>query len=146
MLRVAVIILIVMLVYAGIYSLMSIIVPTVMMKSALTATTGKTIDNARSDGYLKALTVDQIKTGAFALATVASGFFVLFAAFRKAQKWAWYAFLVVGGIAWLNGLIITIATGDMMNMLFQIIGMVIFLVGLLLPIEVFFTKEEKKEA
>lgn len=146
MLRVAVIILIVMLVYAGIYSLMSIIVPTVMVKSALTATTGKTIDNARSDGYSKALTVDQIKTGAFSLSTVASGFFVLFAAFRKAQKWAWYAFLVAGGIAWLNGLIITIATGDMMNMLLTIIGMVIFLVGLLIPIKVFFAKEEKKEA
>jgi hypothetical protein len=142
MLKVAVIILIVMLAYAGIYSLMSIFAPTVMMKSALTAATGKTIDNARSDGYLKALTVDQIKIGAFALATVASGFFVLFAAFQKAQKWAWYAFLVVGGIAWLNGLIITIATGDMMNMLLQIIGMVIFLVGLLIPIKVFFAKKE----
>jgi hypothetical protein len=34
----------------------------------------------------------------------------------------------------------------MINMLFQIIGMVIFLVGLLIPIKVFFAKEEKKEA
>ena len=130
-----------MLVYAGIYSLISIIVPTVMMKGVLTATTGKTIDNAQSDGYLKALTVDQIKTGLFALATVISGFFILFAAFRKAQKWAWYAFLFVGGIAWLNGVIISIAIGDMINMIANIIGIVIFLVGLLLPIKVFFAKE-----
>lgn len=142
MLKVAVIILIVMLAYAGVYSLMCIITPTVMMKSTLTATTGKTIDNARSDGYLKVLKIDQIRIGAFALATVASGFFVLFAAFRRAQKWAWYGFLVVGGIAWLNGLIVTIVIGDMMNMLLQIIGMVIFLVGLFIPIKVFFAKKE----
>jgi len=142
MLKVAVIILIVMLAYAGIYSLISIIAPTVTMKGTLAATTGKTTDNARSDGYIKALAVNQVKTGAFALASVVSGFFVLFAAFRKAQKWAWYAFLCVGGISWLNGLIISIATGDMMNMLPNIIGMVIFLVGLLLPIKVFFGKKE----
>lgn len=142
MLKAAVIILIVMLAYAGIYSLMSIFVPTVAMKSALTATTGKTIDDARKDGYLNALMVDQIKIGAFALATVVSGFFVLFAAFRKTQKWAWYAFLFAGGIAWLNGLITAIATRDMMNILLQIIGVVIFLVGLLIPIKVFFSKKE----
>lgn len=142
MLKAAVIILIVMLAYAGIYSLISIFVPTLTMKSALTATTGKTIDDARRDGYLNSLVVDQIKIGIFALATVISGFFVLFAAFRNAQKWAWYAFLVVGIIGWLNGLITAIAIGDMANLLLQIIGVVIFLVGLLIPIKVFFSKKE----
>ena len=141
MLKASVIILVIMLAYAGVYSLMSIIVPKAVMKSALEATIGKTLDNARDDGYLRSLTAGQRNTGVFALASVASGFFVLFAAFRKAQRWAWWAFLVVGGIAWLGGLIVTMAIGDNTNMLMQLIGLVIFLVGLLIPVKAFFTKE-----
>lgn len=142
MLKVGVIILVVMLAYAGIYSLMNIIAPKVMMKSSLDATTNKTIDDAEKDGYLKALKFDQIRIGVYALAVVASGFFVLFAAFWKAQKWAWYAFLVVGVIAWLGGLLIAIVTMDTMNLILKIIGTVIFLVGLLIPVKAFFTKKE----
>ena len=153
MLKVAVIILIVMLAYGGIYSLMSIIVPKVIMKSALEATTGKTLDNAQDDGYMKALTGGRRNHGLYALTTTIAGFFVLFAGFRKGQKWAWWAFLVVGGIAWLWGLLYSIVIVDKVNIPFMAIGMVIFLVGLLLPIKEFFAKraeggakEEPKEA
>jgi len=146
MMKTAVIILEVMLAYAAVYSLMCIITPEVMMASSLNAATGKTTDNARADGYLKDLVVDQINAGTFAFATVISGVFVLFAGFRKVQRWAWYAFLVVGGIAWLRGLIISIAIADRMNLLFQIIGMVIFLVGLLIPVRAFFAKAAEKPA
>ena len=59
MLKVAVVILVIMLAYGGIYSLMSIIVPKVVMKSSL-KTEGITVDNAREDGYLKSLVVTQI--------------------------------------------------------------------------------------
>jgi len=144
MLKAAVIVLIVMLAYAGIYSLMSIFVPAVMMKGALTATTGKNLDNARDDGYLKALTGGQRNIGIYALTTTIAGFFVLFAGFRKGQKWAWWSFLVVGGIAWLLGLIYSQVIGDKVNSLLMAIGIVIFLVGLLIPVKEFFGKEAEK--
>jgi len=140
MLKVAVIILIIMLAYGGIYSLMSIIVPKVMMKSAFAATTGKTLDNARDDGYMKALTGGRRNHGLYALTTTIAGFFVLFAGFRKAQKWAWWAFLVVGGIAWLWSLVYAIIIVDKVAIPFTAIGMVMFLVGLLIPIKAFFGK------
>jgi hypothetical protein len=123
-----------------VYSLMALIVPEVVMRSSLKAMTGKTLDEAQNDGYLKALALGPRHVGVFALASTASGFFILFAAFRKAQRWAWWAFLVVGGIAWLGGLIVTIAIADKLNMVLYIIGLVIFLVGLLLPVKVFFAK------
>ena len=85
MLKVAVVILVVMLAYACVYSLMCVIAPKVVLKSALQASAKKSIEDAENDGYLKAFTIDQIHIGAFALATTISGFFVLFAAFRKAQ-------------------------------------------------------------
>jgi hypothetical protein len=141
MLKAAVIILVIMLAYGGVYSLMSIIAPKVTIKSTLEARAGKTISDAESDGYLSALTGIQRHQGAFALTTTIAGFFVLFAGYRKAQKWAWWSFLIVGGIAWLWGLISTIVIGDNMNMILHVVGMVIFLVGILIPIKAFFGKE-----
>ena len=142
MLKVAVIVLIVMLAYAGIYSLMTIIAPNLMMGSTFKAATGKALDSQDPD--FKVLLGGQRLAGVFALTTVISGFFVLFAGFRKAQKWAWWAFLVVAGIAWLWGLISSITIVDKMNMILYIIGTVIFLVGLLLPIKEFFVKGAEK--
>ena len=141
MLKAAVVILVIMLAYGGVYSLMSIIAPKLMMKSALEAATGKTVDDAKDAGYLKPLKSGQRNGGVFALTTTIAGFFVLFAGFRKAQKWAWWSFLVVGGIAWLWSLILAIVIGDKMGIPFMAIGMVIFLVGLLIPVKAVFGKE-----
>lgn len=143
MLKVAVVVLIVMLAYGGIYSLMNIIVPKVIMKSSFKAVAGEALDTVKDANYLKALLGSYRGMGVYALATVIFGFFVLFAAFRKAQKWAWWSFLVVGGIMWLWGLINTIVVVDTVNIILHAIGMVIFLVGLLIPVKAFFAKEAK---
>jgi len=145
MLKVATIILVIMLAYAGIYSIMSLIAPKVMMGSAFQSVTGETLESIQNPGYLKALLGGQRNMGLFALTTVISGFFVLFAGFRKGEKWAWWAFLVVGGLAWLWGLINAIIIVDKVNLPMEIIGMVIFLVGLLIPVKVFFAKETQAE-
>jgi hypothetical protein len=60
---------------------------------------------------------------------------------KKAQKWAWWAFLLVGGIAWIFGLVTQIGEGDMMNLIGHVIGTVLWLIGILLPIKVFFPKK-----
>jgi len=145
MLKVATIILVIMLAYAGIYSIMSLIAPKVMMGSAFQSMTGETLESIQNPAYLKALLGGQRNMGLFALTTVISGFFVLFAGFRKGEKWAWWAFLVVGGLAWLWGLINAIIIVDKVNLPMEIIGMVIFLVGLLIPVKVFFAKETQAE-
>lgn len=116
MLKVGTIILIIMLAYAVAYSVIGIIEPK--------------------------LTTGNRNTGVYALTTAISGFFILFAGFQKAQKWAWLAFLVVGGIAWLWGLIYSIAVVDKVNIILTAVGMVIFLVGLLLPVKAFFVKKQ----
>lgn len=144
MLKVAVIVLIVMLAYAGVYSLMSLIVPNLMMESAFKAVTGKTLGNVEDAGYLKIMQRGQRLAGLFSLTTVISGFFVLFAGFQKAQKWAWWGFLIVADTAWLGGLIFSIVVADKMNIILYIIGEVISLVGVLLPIKEFFVTEAEK--
>jgi hypothetical protein len=145
MLKVAVVILVIMLAYGGIYSLMSIFVPKAMMGSAFNARTGKALDSVQDADYLGMLVGTHRQLGLYALTTTIAGFFVLFAGFRKAQKWAWWSFLVVGGIAWLWGMISAIIIVDKVNMPLQIIGMVLFLVGILIPIKAFFGKEAPEE-
>ena len=144
MLKAAVVILVIMLAYAGIYSLMNIIVPKVIMESSFKAVTGESLDSITNAGYLKALSLSHRYMGVYALVTVILGFFVLFIGFRKAQKWAWWSILAGGGIMWLWGLIITIVIVDVVNLIGHIIGMVLFLVGLLLPIKAFFAKAEEE--
>lgn len=138
MLKVAVAILVVMLAYACVYSLLGIIVPKVLLGSTLKAS-GKSVEQAEEAGYMGIIATAQRNVGVFAMTTVISGAFVLFAAFRKAQRWAWWAFLVIGGVAWIGGLLITIGVGDKMNMILHLIGLVVFLVGLLLPVKEFFS-------
>jgi len=143
MLKVAVVILAVASVYAGIYSLMVFTVPETMAQINFKAITGKTLDSVQDADYLRAASNETRITGLYALTTVISCFFILFAGFRKAQKWAWWAFLVVGGIAWLWGVIDNIVIGNKLHIPLQAIGLVLFLVGILLPVKVFFAKEAK---
>lgn len=141
MLRLAVFILVIMLIYAGAYSVISIIKPDMIVESTVKGATGKTLDDAQNDGYLAAFLVLSKDAGLFGLAATVSGLFILFTGFRKARKWAWLALLIAGGIAWVGGLILAISIGDRLNILIRAIGTAISLVGLLLPIKVFFAKQ-----
>lgn len=140
MLKVAVVVLIIMLAYGGIYSLINVFAPKVLMKSSFKAITGEALDSVTDAGYLKALSGSHRYMGVYSLATVICGFFVLFGAFQKAQKWAWWSFLVVSSIMWLWGLINAIVFVDAGNLIGHIIGLILFLVGILIPVKVFFVK------
>jgi len=147
MLKVAVIILAVACVYAGIYSLMAIITPETMVQSTFEAVTGKTVDSVQDADYLKALSHETRGAGFYALAAVIFSFAILFTGFRKAQQWAWWSFLVGSSVAWLWGIIGGIVTGDKLHLSLHAIGMVLLLAGILLPVKVFFGKavEEAEE-
>ena len=144
MLKVAVVILTVMLAYAAIYSLMALIVPKVILKSSIQATIGKTLEDAQDDGYLRVLTFIMINLGGISLSQLIASFFILFLGFRKAQIWAWLALLIIGCVGWGVGLIINIVSGDMTNMTLHIIGVVIFLIGIFLPVKEFFVKPSQE--
>jgi len=139
MLKVAVIILLVVFSYSVIISLMEIFVPTVATGNILKAVTGETLDSVQSAGYLKAIKLGIMSSGIHALSSSIVCLFVLFTGFRKAQKWAWWA-LLVGGCISGGGGILPISIGDWVYSFIYIIGVVIFLVGIFLPIKAFFAK------
>ena len=141
MLKVSTVILLIMLVFGGVYSLMLIFTPKMILSSGFEAETGEQLEDIQNANYLKVMVSEMMNMGVLGLSAVISAIFILFAAFRKAEKWAWWALLVTGVLAWGYGSIYNIITGDMLNSLLHLIGIVIFLVGLLLPVKAFFAKK-----
>ena len=140
MLKAGTILLTICLVFSVVYGLLLAVSPGTIASSTLEVR-GETFEAAKETGTGQAFIVTVRHLGVFAICISIALFFVLFAAFNKGAKWAWWAFLLVGGIAWIYGLIVQIMEGDVLNMILHIIGIVIMAFGLLLPVKEFFAKK-----
>ena len=140
MLKVGTILLAIGIAFSGVYGLLIAISPGTIAGSTLEAH-GETFEAVKDTGAGQAFIVQSRHLGVFAVCISIAMFFVLFNAFNKGAKWAWWAILLVGGIGWIYGLIVQILEGDMLNMILHIIGIVIMAFGLLLPMKEFFAKK-----
>jgi hypothetical protein len=140
MLKVGTILLAICLIFSTVYGLVLAISPATLASNSLEVR-GATLEGVKDTPAGDAFIVQTRHLGVFAVCISIALFFVLFAAFNKGASWAWWAFLIVGGIAWLYGLITQIMEGDMLNTTLHIIGIVILAFGLLLPVKEFFTKK-----
>jgi hypothetical protein len=141
MLKTSTTVLFIAMLFAVLYSLAIVVSPQTFANSTLEARAETKLENIQDTGAAETLIVETRHMGVFALTTSIAMFFVLLVGFKKGQKWAWWAFLFVGGIAWLYGLVMQIMEGDMMNLIGHVIGTVLWLIGILLPIKVFFPKK-----
>jgi hypothetical protein len=139
--KVATIILVIALAYSGVYAIMVISATQFIVGSSFEGITGKELSSVQDQGYVTTLINVGRYMGVFALTTVILLFVILFTGFRNTEKWAWWAILFVGVGIWAYGIITNILEKDTLNSLLHIIGAVIFLVGILLPVKVFFTKK-----
>jgi hypothetical protein len=128
------------LIFSCIYGLLLVFTPGTIVASTLEVR-GESFEAAMDTGTGQAFIVQSRHLGVFAVCLSIALFFILFNAFNKGTKWAWWAILLVGGIAWGYGLIVQVLEADMLNMILHIIGIVILAFGLLLPVKEFFTKE-----
>jgi hypothetical protein len=140
MLKTAGVFLLLGLLFGTLYTLVIIVSPQTVANSTLDARADMTLASIQDQGAAETILTYARHMGVFGLTTNIAMFFVFFMGFKKAQKWAWWAFLFVGGIAWIFGLVIQIGEGDVMNLIGHIIGIVLWLIGILLPIKVFFPK------
>jgi hypothetical protein len=141
MLKTASAILLVGLLFGTAYTLVIIVSPQTVANSTLQARADMSLENVQDKGAAETIVTYARHMGVFGLTTNIAMFFVLFVGFKKAQKWAWWAFLFTGGIAWIFGLVTQIGEGDKMNMIGHVIGIGLWLIGILLPIKVFFGKK-----
>ena len=141
MLKVSIVILTVMLAFAGVYSFLNIFATELIVSSAFEAFTGKTLDNVQDDDFLQAYLWANRYTGIFSLCTTIAGFFILFSGFRKKEQWAWWSVLVVGGLAWIWGLVNGLVFGDTFSSTMYIVGTVLLVVGLLTSAKILLAKK-----
>ena len=141
MLKVATVILVIAFVFCGLYSLLVIVAPGVVVGSTWEARTGETLRSIQDSNYVTTLINQTRHLGIYALTTVIALFFILFGSFRKGEKWSWWAFLIINAIVWGYGLVVQISEGDVLNSILHVIGAVLCIVGLLLPLKIFFAKK-----
>lgn len=140
MLKVGTILLAIGLIFSGLYGLILAVSPGTLAGKTVEVR-GETLDAVKDTPAGQAFIVQTRQLGVEVACLSICAFFVLFAGFSKGAKWAWWAFLIVGGIGWIYGLITQILEGDMLNMTLHIIGIVILVFGLLLPVKEFFAKK-----
>src|SRR5512139_2549262 len=140
MLKTASAILLLCLLFGTAYTLVIIVSPQTVANSTLQARADLSLGDIQDKGAAETLLTYARHMGVFGLTSNIAMFFVLFAGFKKAQRWAWWAFVLAGGIGWIFGLVTQIAEGDTMNLIGHVIGVGLLLLGILLPVKAFFPK------
>ena len=138
--KVAMVILVIALAYSGVYAILVIAATQFIVGSSFEGITGKEISSIQDEGYVKTLINVGRYMGVFALTTVILLFVVLFTGFKNTARWAWWTILLIGVGIWTYGIVMNTIERDTLNMLLHIVGAVVFLVGIFLPIGVFFKK------
>jgi len=141
MLKIASVFLLIALIFGTIYSLVVVFSPQTIANSTLKARADTNLGNIQEQVAVETIIAQTRHLGIFALTTNIAAFFIFFMGFKRGQKWAWWAFLFFGGIAWIYGLVMQIVEGDMMNLIGHAIGTGLWLIAILLSIKVFFPKK-----
>ena len=69
------------------------------------------------------------------------GIFILMTAYKKGQRWAWFCMLIISLIGWSNPLFSNIATHNVPAIFVCACGLMLMVIGLLIPVKAFFSKE-----
>jgi hypothetical protein len=136
MLRTASTILLIVVLFGVIYCLVLIVSPQIVSGNSLKAS-----DAQQTPALVNALYDVVRHQGALGLAANIAALFILFNGFKKGLKWGWWGFFLTGIVGWGYGLVRFILNGDTMNLIGTIIGFVLMLIGILLPMKVFFPKK-----
>jgi len=75
------------------------------------------------------------------VATSIGGLFVLLTVFKKVEKWSWFYIAVVSIIGWGNILVANIAFKNPATITIIIIGLVLLVIGLIIPAKDFLGKK-----
>jgi len=141
MLKTASVILLIGLIFGGIYALVMIVSPQTVGGSTYEARSQLKWADIQEPGAADTILVQTRHIGVFAAALTIALLFVLFKAFNKGQVWAWWVFLIVGILVWGYGIVLQALEGDTLNLIGHAIGIVLIFFGLLLPAKVFFPKK-----
>ena len=138
MVKVGSIILFVLFVLAAGYEIAIFAVPAMMLEGDFQATTGKSYKEFLQPEALRVSFSHARHMMVIAITQKVAALFILFAGFRKAERWAWWAMLVVGGITCVYGSAINILNGNTFDSAVHLVASAALVVALLLPVKRFF--------
>jgi hypothetical protein len=140
MVKVSTVIIAVLLALSSAYSIAVLIAPAMVLEGDFRAMTGGSYQGVLEPDAVRVSLVHIRHMEVFAISAVISAFFILFAGFRKGQRWAWWAMLILGAIAWGYGTVLNLVIGNMFDFATFLVGLVVHMVALFLPIKAFFVK------
>lgn len=141
MLKAGTIVLLVLFILAAAYSILDIVVPTFTLEGDFQAVTGKSFEGVVEPGPLFISVLYLRHLAVTSLATSIAAIFILLAGFAKAQRWAWWALLVTGGIVVGFATVVNFVISNWFDFTTHLVALVWLLVGLLIPVKVFFGKK-----
>jgi hypothetical protein len=140
MLKAATIILAILFAFAAAYSIVVLAVPSITLEGDFRAMTGRDYKEALDEGAVQVAFVHIRHMEVNGLTATIAGFFILFAAFRQAQRWSWWAMLVLGAVAWGAGVALNLFIGNRLDSAVFLVGLVLHLLALFLPLRRFFAR------
>jgi hypothetical protein len=140
MLKAGTIVLLVLLIIAGAYSVVDFVAPSSTLEGDFRALTGADYDSAAEPGAIAVAMLYLRHLSVLSLTSVIASLFILMTGFRQGQRWAWWALLVSGVLAWGFGTVINAMIGNLFDFGTHLAGLVWLMVGLLLPVKSFFVR------
>jgi len=140
MVKVSTMILFVLFVLSAGYEIAIFAVPTMMLEGDFQAITGKSYREILSPEAIRVSVSHTRHMMVIGITQKVAAFFILFAGFRKAERWAWWAMLVVGGIACVYGAVVNVLNGNTFDSAVHLVALVVLVVSLLLPVKKFLAK------
>jgi hypothetical protein len=140
MVRVSTIIFFALFVLSAGYEIAIFAVPTMMLEGDFQAIAGNSYKQILQPEAIRVFISHTRHMMVIGITQKVAAFFILFAGFRKAERWAWWAMLVVGGITYVYGVVINILNGNTFDSAVHLGALAVLVVALLLPVKRFFTR------
>jgi len=140
--QVSFVILWIMMIIALIYGLTGFIKPELLVARSFQLYTGQSYstylaESPKLANYL--LILERMATG-LGMVVALGAIIVLLTSFKKGPKWAWFYILICGILGWGNTLFANITLNNPLLITVNIIGIVLVLIGLIIPVKDFFGK------
>jgi hypothetical protein len=141
MLKAGTIVLLVLFILTAGYSVVDIVAPWFTLEGDFQAVTGGSFEGVLEAGPLFVSMLYLRHLGVASLAISIAAVFILFAGFSKAQRWAWWALLITGGLVVGFATVVNFAIANWFDFTTHLVVLVWLLAGLLIPVKVFFGRK-----
>jgi FtsH-binding integral membrane protein len=126
-----------------VYTLFVVAYPDFFIKKSCPGYTGQawadiTAASPETAVYIRAL---ERQVGAFGLALTVGALFVLFGAFKKGERWAWFFFLIAAAGGWLVNIIFHIFSKSPLGLAMNLVGIGVVFLALIITAKDFLGKK-----